>query len=139
MSTDVRRSSVSRGFAQCVLALALLLLCSSAVIAGPVISEFMAASRASLLDEDGEASDWIELFNPTAERINLAGWALTDDAVLPAKWRFPERFLEPGAFLVVFASAKNRTGPGLLHTNFRLEAEGEYLWAISSRWNGGRV
>ena len=95
--------------------------------AGPVISEFMAGNQTSLLDEDGDASDWIELHNPTQERINLAGWFLTDQEDLPSKWRFPDRFIEPGNFLLVFASGKNRVSPGPLHTNFRLEANGEYL------------
>ncbi len=92
-----------------------------------VISEFMAANHNSLLDEDGEASDWIELHNPTSAPIQLAGWSLTDEESVQAKWIFPERLLEPGGFLVVFASGKNRTGTGPLHTNFRLEAGGEYL------------
>ena len=97
----------------------------------PFISEFMAANQASLTDEDGDASDWIELHNPTSDRVNLAGWSLTDDSTAPTKWRFPERFIEPGGFLVVFASGKNRTATGTLHTNFRLEASGEYLALFS--------
>lgn len=96
----------------------------------PVISEFMAANGVTLLDEDKEASDWIEIQNPTAARVNMDGWYLTDDASAPTKWRFPERFIEPGGYLVVFASAKNRTGPGNLHTNFRLGAAGDYLALI---------
>jgi hypothetical protein len=110
-----------------LLASSILLLSSPLLPAGLVISEFMAANRTFPLDEDGEASDWVELHNPTSQRINLAGWSLTDDAKITKKWLFPERFIEPGDFLVVFASAKNRTGPGALHTNFRLDAAGEYL------------
>lgn len=94
---------------------------------GPVITEFMANNRASLLDEDGTASDWIEVHNPTPSPVNLAGWFLTDKEATPTQWRFPDRVLEPGAFLIVFASGKNRTGLGPLHTNFRLEASGDYL------------
>jgi len=110
-----------------LLAVLLLTVLFPARAAGPIISEFMASNRASLLDEDGEASDWIELHNPTSTRLDLAGWFLTDEEATPSKWRFPERFLEPGGFLVVFASGKNRTGAGTLHTNFRLEANGEFL------------
>ncbi len=95
--------------------------------AAPVISEFMAANQNTLLDEDNEAPDWIELFNPGPEPVNMAGWSLTDQADVPAKWRFPERILAPGAFLVVFASGKDRAGTGTLHTNFRLEQQGEFL------------
>ncbi|MHC1764386.1 MAG: lamin tail domain-containing protein [Verrucomicrobiia bacterium] len=113
--------------ARALLVALLCLLLVPGTFAAPVISEFMAANQTSLLDEDGEAPDWIELFNPGPESVDLAGWSLTDQADAPAKWRFPERILEPGAFLVVFASGKDRAGAGTLHTNFRLEQQGEFL------------
>jgi hypothetical protein len=85
-----------------------------------------------LLDEDGESSDWIELYNPTGDNISLAGWYLTDDPNNLDQWRFPSGAgLDPGEFLVVFASGKDRTGPEL-HTNFKLDAEGEYLALIKN-------
>ncbi|UCD53562.1 MAG: lamin tail domain-containing protein [Phycisphaerales bacterium] len=99
----------------------------------PVISEFVAAntsreplSAGELLDQDGESSDWIEIWNPSFEAINLAGWFLTDDLDDPTKWEFPAVKLAPNDFLVVFASGKNRRDPtGELHTSFALAAGGE--------------
>ncbi|MBL9126392.1 MAG: lamin tail domain-containing protein, partial [Verrucomicrobiales bacterium] len=114
-----------------VLFLAFVVACLTPLVgrAELVISEFLAANGGSLLDEDGEASDWIELHNSATVPASTAGWSLTDDPNLPRKWVLPERTLAPGGFLVVFASGKNRTpaAPGPLHTNFRLEASGEYL------------
>ena len=95
--------------------------------AAPIISEFQAINRSTLLDEDGEASDWIEIQNPSSETIELAGWYLTDDVTELTKWRFPARQLEPDGKLLVFASSKNRTDAGELHTNFRLSGDGEFL------------
>ncbi|MBX3744481.1 MAG: lamin tail domain-containing protein [Verrucomicrobiae bacterium] len=93
-----------------------------------VISEFMASNGSTLADEDGDYPDWIELHNAGAEAVNLGGWALTDSAGNPTKWRFPSVELAPRAFLVVFASGKNRTqAGGPLHTSFSLDASGEYL------------
>ncbi len=95
---------------------------------GPAISEFVAQNTGSSRDGDGEASDWIEIRNDSATAVNLAGWNLTDDVSKPAKWTFPDTPLEPGGFLVVFASNKDRRVPGHeLHTNFRLSNDGEYL------------
>ena len=92
---------------------------------GPIISEFMAANASGLADEDGDFSDWIEIHNPAAVPISLAGYHLTDDAANPGKWTFPAMTLNPGASLVVFASGKNRTDPaGQLHTDFQLSSDG---------------
>jgi hypothetical protein len=108
-----------------------LTLATSAVSAPPdalQITEFMAANRGVLLDEDGDSSDWIEIFNPAATSASLAGWYLTDDATNLKKWQFPATALPPNSFLVVFASGKNRAVPGgELHTSFSLSASGEYL------------
>ena len=93
-----------------------------------VITEFMADNASVRADEDGDFSDWIELHNPGTESVNLDGWALTDLATQPARWTFPAVSIGPKAYLVVWASNKNRRTPGKqLHTNFRLDATGEYL------------
>ncbi|MGB0990937.1 MAG: lamin tail domain-containing protein [Akkermansiaceae bacterium] len=97
--------------------------------ATPVISEFMASNNGGLLDKDGASSDWIEIRNTGTSAIDLAGWKLTDDASLPAKWTFPTRVLQPGELIVVFASGKNLFGAEL-HTNFSLSKNGEYLALI---------
>ena len=93
-----------------------------------VISEFMANDTSTLADEDGSFPGWIELFNPTAEAVNLAGYYLTDVVSDPTHWAFPAINLPVGGYLVVFASGKNRALAGSpLHTNFRLSNHGEYL------------
>ena len=92
-----------------------------------LISEFMASNRRTLRDEDGETSDWIEIRNLGSTAENLSGWFLTDKAKKPTKWKFPPGvLLPPNDFMIVFASAKNRTG-NPLHTNFKLSASGGYL------------
>ena len=98
----------------------------------PTISEFMAANDSGLADEDGEFSDWIEIFNPESVAISLAGYHLPDSAANLSQWTFPAVTLNPGAYLVVFASGKNRTDPASrLHTSFQLSSEGEYLALVA--------
>ncbi|MBM3846407.1 MAG: lamin tail domain-containing protein, partial [Verrucomicrobia bacterium] len=95
------------------------------------ITEFQAANSGSYLDADGQASDWIEIYNPSSSNVSLGGWRLTDDARVRDRWSFPSTNLSPKAFLVIFASGKNRRVPGAeLHTNFRLSAGGGYLGLI---------
>ena len=90
-----------------------------------IISEFMADNDDTLRDEEGQSSDWIELFNPTTSPIDLSGWHLTDSKFEPQKWTFPSgSVLEPISFRVLFASGKDLPG----HVAFRLQAEaGGYL------------
>src|SRR6185503_8642378 len=93
-----------------------------------MISEFMAQNNSTLPDEDGSFSDWIEIYNPDTNTVNLSGWYLANSAANLTKWQFPSTNLGPNRFLIVFASNKNRAVPGApLHTNFKLGASGEYL------------
>ena len=109
------------------------------------ISEVMADADRAVLDDDCDGSDWIEIHNSGTSPVNLSGWALTDDANDPAKWRFPEYQLAADGYLVVFASQKNKTNLPVrvatacrtrtnalasFHTNFRLSPDGEYLGLI---------
>jgi hypothetical protein len=97
----------------------------------PIINEFMAVNTGPLRDEDNDLSDWIEIHNPTTNTVNLGGWYLTDSANNPTKWAFPATNIGPNGYLVVFASSKDRRVAGrTLHTNFRLEAGGEYLGLV---------
>lgn len=93
-----------------------------------VINEFMAKNTSGLRDQDGDYSDWIELYNAGTTPVSLQGWSLTDLTNNIGQWRFPNVTMQAGAYLVVFASGKNRTNAaGQLHTSFQLAAEGEYL------------
>lgn len=93
-----------------------------------LITEFMAVNSNSIIDEDSEHSDWIEIYNNSSSNINLTGWFLTDDANSLKKWQFPAVTLNKGAYMVVFASGKNRAfTTGNLHTNFKLSGSGEFL------------
>ena len=91
-----------------------------------VISEFMEKNRATLRDEDGAFSDWIELVNQSGETVALSGWTIADKEN-KSGWVLPETALEPGQRLLIFASGKDRRG-AQLHTDFALSGdEGVYL------------
>ncbi len=96
-----------------------------------VINEFVASNDVSLLDENGESPDWIEIYNASDATIDLDGWHLTDDDNALTKWAFPALDLPAGSYLTVFASGNDLRDPGgELHTNFQLERDGEYLAVV---------
>jgi hypothetical protein len=96
--------------------------------AAPIITEFMAANTITLQDEDGAYSDWIELFNPGPDVVELADYGLSDRAN-QVTWVFPTGVvIAANEYLLVFASGKNKRIAGQeLHTNFKLSAAGESL------------
>ncbi|MDB4567105.1 lamin tail domain-containing protein, partial [Akkermansiaceae bacterium] len=92
-------------------------------LAAPVIVEFMASNDKSLYDEDGESTDWMEIFNPDPNPVDIGGWFLTNDRGELNKWELPQNTILPsGGSLIIFASDKDRKG-GELHTNFKLNRD----------------
>lgn len=90
-----------------------------------VISEFMEKNRTTLRDEDGDFSDWIELWNRSDEAVDISGWNLSDREN-QLGWTLPEMSLQPGERIVIFASGKDRQGERL-HTGFSLSGD-EGVW-----------
>jgi hypothetical protein len=99
---------------------------------GLVINEFSSSNASLISDEDGEFSDWIELYNSSNAPIQLANFGLSDDPETPFKWTFPSRIIPSQAFLLVFASGKNRKTGDQLHTNFKIGASGEPLQLVNA-------
>lgn len=92
------------------------------------ISELMVKNDATLLDSDGEFSDWFELVNTSDSPVSLAGWRVSDGED-KSGWSFPDVTIDAGGYLLVFASSKESTGAEL-HASFSLsEDETLYLYA----------
>ena len=123
-----------------ILRLLLAFLCAAAPLrAQVVIAEFLASNSNSIIDEDGNHEDWIEISNNSGSAVTLLGWYLTDDVNQPRKWAFPSMTLNSSAYLTVFASNKNRVNPAAnLHTNFKLSTGPAYL-ALTHDIGGGGV
>ena len=73
------------------------------------INEIMSSNGVTIADEDGDYSDWFELFNNENNEVNLDGYGISDDVNLPFKWTFPQITIPSNEHLLVFASDKNRT------------------------------
>lgn len=92
------------------------------------ISEILTENEGGLQDADLDSPGWIELHNEDTSAVDLSGWKLTDDPLNLAKWTLPAQTLAANGYLIVFASGKDRTTAGQeLHSNFKLDPDGEYL------------
>lgn len=99
------------------------------------INEVMSSNESTIRDGDvddskfgsqgGAYSDWIEIYNASAQDVDLTGYTIADSS---AVWTFPEGVVPAGGHLLVWASDKDKVAAdGQLHTNFKLSASGEPL------------
>jgi hypothetical protein len=90
-----------------------------------VLNEEMADNRSAVAN-GGFFPDYIELHNPTGAPVNVGGWSLTDDPLVPQKFILPGGTTVPAnGFLLVWADL-NFGAPGL-HTGFGLGAKGDLV------------
>jgi hypothetical protein len=89
-----------------------------------LINELMADNGTTALDSNGENDDWIELFNTTANGIDLTGLYLSDDAANLMKWQIPIGTSIAANDVLVIWTDNDALQSGL-HTNFKLSAAGE--------------
>lgn len=98
-----------------------------------VINEILSTNSSSIMDEDGDYSDWIELYNNSNQEIQLEGWFLSDDIDIWNLWEFPTVSIAPKSHLLIWASGKDKIGQnGELHTNFKIDKSGENLSLFTS-------
>lgn len=95
---------------------------------GLVISEVMSANSASVPDENGEFSDWLEIYNSRSTDIDMEGVMLTnrtDRITFP----FPSYTLKAGERVIVFASDRYQLNPAKpFHGKFKIPSVGAHLY-----------
>ena len=105
-----------------------LVLAERRTAADPIeLSEVMVKNATYAMNEYGEYTDWIEIHNTSNRAVSLSGYALSDSSANLRKWIFPDRTLQPGEYLLVYADGRASTGTQL-HASFRLSADGESLY-----------
>lgn len=86
-----------------------------------------------LAHTDPPLSDSIELFNPTANNVNIGGWFLSDDPAVPKKYRIPTGTTIAAQGYRAFLATQFDTGPNA----FGLSSLGDevYLFAGDANTN----
>jgi hypothetical protein len=97
---------------------------------GVVINELMASNTKTLQDGTRGFNDWVELYNPSPQAVDVGGFFLTDDAADPTRWMLPKgqpslTTLAARGYLLIWLDG-NVTAPGL-HAGFSLSSDGEQL------------
>lgn len=92
-----------------------------------MINELLADNENNISDEFLEKDDWFEIYNPNASAVDLNGYYLTDNPNNLTKYKLGpnEVLIDANGFLLLWAD--DQTGQGVLHTNFKLNKDGEYI------------
>ena len=98
-----------------------------ALESGVLLTEVQVHNDATLLDEDGEAQPWVELFNSAPVPVSLAGWKLQVDT---GEWVLPAISIQPGRFAVVFLSGKDRA-VGEIHAGISMDGNSGSVAIVS--------
>ena len=92
---------------------------------------------------DGGTPEWIELYNPTTNTLNLADLSLSDTLADPRRWVFPSGVsLAAGGYLVVVCdpSLPPSTNAGaLLNTGFGLKVNGGEVYLFDKGLGGSQL
>ena len=103
------------------------------------INEFMASNDVSFPGPQGDFPDWIEIYNPGAEAVNLAGYYMADDlGDTAAMYQIPATYpdsvtVEAGGFIVFYANKEEASS--VLNLDFKLSGGGEQI----GLWNADQI
>lgn len=96
----------------------------------PVINEVMASNLSVVSDNYGEFDDWLEIYNPNPDTLDLGDYYLSDNLILPTRFKIlagtDTTKIPPYGFLLVWAD--DDTEQGLLHTNFKFNSTGDHVY-----------
>ncbi len=120
-----------RKFATSIILLIFFNFCYSQIV---VINEILSLNNNTILDDFGERSDWIELYNTSEETVDIGSWYLSDDENNVLKWIFPDTSICPHGFILIFCSGRD-TLSGYLHSSFKLKSSGEPVFLSDAYHN----
>ena len=108
------------------------------VVLLPVVLNEVSANRGKAPDAAGLAPDWVELFNTSANTIDLTDASLSDDPTFPRKWSFPlGSSIAAHGYTVIYFD--NSAPLSATNTGFRLAATGGAVFLFDKSSGGGAL
>ncbi|MBN1952646.1 MAG: lamin tail domain-containing protein [Bacteroidales bacterium] len=99
------------------------------------INEVLSSNTGTLHDNHQEYDDWIEVYNANEYPVNIGGLFLTDSPTNTGAYRIPTNcpdstLIPAGDYLILWAD--DSTEQGILHLNFKLSSEGEFVGLLQA-------
>lgn len=97
----------------------------------PVRINEVCADNGVFMNESFKKHDWIELYNTTANSIDLGGMYLSDKLTEPQKWSIPSgTVIEPYGHLIIWCDKEQGTQ---LHAPFKLDNKAENAVVLTAQ------
>ena len=89
---------------------------------GVYISEVLTSNDSIATFPDGGFTDWIEIYNSSAQTVDLSGWGLSDRLTRGRKWQFPQGcYIAAGEYKVILCDGQaDKTSTSELHASFKI-------------------
>ena len=101
-----------------------------------LINEVMAVND-TYVKQNGEYFDWIEIKNNSQRPILLSEYYITKNKNVPDRWQFPAVTIEPGEYILLFASGSTeKSTQTFIHTNFKIDSVYDELYLYRATDNG---
>lgn len=101
---------------------------------GVFFSEVLSSASGIKAFEDSSASDYVEIYNSSAQTWDLSGWGLSDNIGWPRKWTFPQgTSIFPGEYKVVLLDGYQgaNANAARLRASFKLQRAGGEMLTLS--------
>jgi hypothetical protein len=101
-----------------------------------VINEVL-ADNVTRAETDGTTPDWVELYNPTPNSINLVDMSISDDLEDPRRYVFPSFVIPSGGYFVIRFEPDEPVSS--TNVGFGLKASGGAVFLYDNLANGGSM
>ena len=92
-----------------------------------IINEVCSDNSSSLATLDYEYYDWIELYNPTDNEVNLKNYGLSDNKNKSHKFSFPNVKIPAKGYLIVYLDSNKKDDNNLI-AGFGISSDGEDVY-----------
>jgi len=104
----------------------------------PVILSEVFTKNESFTNASGQSVDWVELFNPSTNAVDISNLSLTDDLSRPRRWVFPQgAAIAPGGHYVVEFDDSEPYSP--FNAGFELSADSGAVYLFHRPSVGGAL
>ncbi len=102
----------------------------------PLVLNEVFTKNSSFTNASGKTVDWVELYNPSTNLVDISDLSLTDDPSIPRRWVFPQgATVAPGGYYVVEFDDSLPYSP--FNAGFELSADSGAVYLFQRATAGG--